>query len=782
MTSDCPTPEMLARIGIEAGAGSCPADVADHIASCQRCQLFLERRVEGGFDSFMPTAARLPVHAAPLQIGGFTIEKELGRGAMGIVYLARRDAPKRPVALKILPGGRCAGPRERRQWMREAEAASQVRHPNVVTLYEVGEVDDWFLLALEYVPGGTLTDRLAAPLAPADAAQLLEKIARAVHHIHKCGQLHLDLKPSNILLDGDAGAGAGWQAVVPKVSDFGVARPTDSTATETIGIGAGGTPSYMAPEQITARRDELSASADVYGLGAILYHTLTGRPPFCGATVLETIDLVRRQQPVPPRRLNPNIPRDLETICLKCLQKDPGRRYQSAGDFANDLRNWLDGGAISARPVSVSEKSWLWCRRRPVVAALSSALVLAIVAGFSGVIVLWRRAEANLQLSTELLDDLVELSVGGQGNLPKVLTRDERIVSLKRTRGRLLNLGARRLGQVQLAHRLAMVERRLGHDLLDARRYPDANLVAGESLARLEALVRQNPTDVKLINDERECLSLIGSVVEELGNSQDAIFYLTRTVESSNHLMRLAPAPERVLNLFYARRDLALFLYAHGDQKRATALADCNVRLLDDLPPAGDGRGAIVARILAHVDYGLFAPGSCTATPSGTGLCESCDLGPLPAPGAPADRRQSSHDWARAATLVLRSHDPAASADVEALEALEVMERLGMLASLMRRHQKPEAAHWIAERIRAWADQVIAAYPDQSASYLALCAALAQSVKDAWQTDDRAAVVTSLKSGLEAARKAAMLDPKSVRAQHAIDHFQRRLDGFYAMR
>ena len=278
-------------------------------------------------------------------IDGFTIERELGRGAMGVVYLARRDVPRRRVALKLLPGGRRASPGERRQWMREAQAASLVRHPHVVTLYEVAETERWFLLALEYIPGGSLADRLSRPLAPKDAARLMEIIARAVHHIHQSGQLHLDLKPSNILLDGDAGA--GWDALIPKVSDFGIARSAEPGTTDTGPAGPGGTPSYMAPEQISKPRKEMSTAADIHGLGAILFHMLTGRPPYQGATVLETIDQMQRMDPVPPRRFSSAIPRDLETICVKCLQKDPAgatpqprrsRRTCSAGSTAGRSR------------------------------------------------------------------------------------------------------------------------------------------------------------------------------------------------------------------------------------------------------------------------------------------------------------------------------------------------------------------------------------------------------------------------------------------------------------
>ena len=367
--------------------------MASHIEQCPECQEFLKWRVQDGLEPLTPRAAELPGPETIPQIDGFTIERELGRGAMGVVYLARRDTPRRQVALKLLPGGRRAGPRERRQWLREAEAASLVRHPNVVTLYEVGEADDCFLLVLEYLPGGTLADRLSGPLPPVNAARLIETIARAVHHIHLHGQLHLDLKPSNILLDGEAGA--GWEAIIPKVSDFGIARTADPGATDTAGVGAGGSPPYMAPEQITKPRKELSPSADIHALGAILYHMLTGMPPYRGATVLDTLEQVRNQEPVPPRRLIAQIPNDLETIALKRLEKNPSARYASAEAMADDLRRWLGGRPISARPVSPLENFWRRCRRRPVVAALTAALMLVLSIGFLIVIPLWRRAEAE---------------------------------------------------------------------------------------------------------------------------------------------------------------------------------------------------------------------------------------------------------------------------------------------------------------------------------------------------------------------------------------------------
>ncbi len=286
MLTCCPEPAELARLGRGADAGSCPPEWSAHIEDCPRCRDFLDRCAVRGLDSFdaSRTAGTMAPGMLP-SIDGFTIERELGRGAMGVVCLAHRDMPKRQVALKLLPGGRRAGSQERRQWLREAEAAAAVRHPHIVTLYEAIVTDDWFLLALEYVPGGTLGHRLTEPLLPRTAARMAEMIARAVHHIHRSGLLHLDLKPSNILLDGDGGA--GWDGLVPKVTDFGIARAVDAAATDTGGALLGGTPSYMAPEQVTSPRIDMTAAADIHGMGAILYHMLTGRPPYQGATFLD---------------------------------------------------------------------------------------------------------------------------------------------------------------------------------------------------------------------------------------------------------------------------------------------------------------------------------------------------------------------------------------------------------------------------------------------------------------------------------------------------------------
>ena len=393
--------------------------------AARTCKAVLERLAHRRPD---PTAV-LPDPERWPRIPGFEIQSELGRGAMGVVYLAIETGLDRLVALKILPGalGPDASTGPRRRWLREARAVSSVRHPNVVPLYDYGEADGWFFLVLEYIPGGTLKQRLAEPLPPRVAAGLVETIARAVGYLHGHGLLHLDLKPSNILLDCEEDG--PWDRVTPRISDFGLALSSDDAdASEKSLPGLRGTPSYMAPEQATASRADVGAAADIHALGAILYELLTGRPPFQGASTLETLDQVRGQKPVPPRRLNPKIPRDLETIALKCLEKNPSRRYASAEALADDLNRFLEGRPIKARPVSPIEHAWRWCRRQPVIAALAATLLLTLIGGFLGTLALLRRSEAqrsrseaNYQVASRSLDELLRILSIEQHDNPVVI-------------------------------------------------------------------------------------------------------------------------------------------------------------------------------------------------------------------------------------------------------------------------------------------------------------------------------------------------------------------------
>jgi WD40 repeat protein len=309
--------------------------------------------------------------SATKEVPGYDILGELGRGGMGVVYRARQIKLNRLVALKMVLAGGHAGEAELVRFRTEAEAVAQLQHPNVVQIYEVGDHRGLPYFALEYCAGGSLEKQLAGtPLPPPQAAQLVETLARAVHAAHQQGIIHRDLKPANVLLSADR---------IPKITDFGLAKKLDSAAGQTASGAILGTPSYMAPEQAGGRRQQLGPATDVYALGAILYELLTGRPPFKAATPLDTVLQVLSDEPVPPSRLQPKVPRDLETICLKCLAKDPPKRYGSAEALAEDLGRFRAGRPIAARPVGAAERLLRWCRRNPLVAGLTAAVAALLL-------------------------------------------------------------------------------------------------------------------------------------------------------------------------------------------------------------------------------------------------------------------------------------------------------------------------------------------------------------------------------------------------------------------
>jgi WD40 repeat protein/tRNA A-37 threonylcarbamoyl transferase component Bud32 len=310
-------------------------------------------------------------------VPGYEIVSELGRGGMGVVYKARQIKLNRLVALKMILSGVHAGAAALARFRTEGEASARLQHPNIVQVYEVGEQGGLPYFSLEFCAGGSLERKLnGTPLSPGEAAELVETLARAMAAAHLKGVVHRDLKSANVLLAEDG---------TPKIGDFGLAKMLGE-AGQTASGAVMGTPSYMAPEQAGGRSKDIGPPCDVYALGAILYECLTGRPPFKAATALDTILQVVGNDPVPPTRLNAKVPRDLETVCLKCLRKEPSRRYAGASELAEDLRRFRAGEPIAARPAGAAERLGKWVRRRPAVAALLGLVALLSAAGAGGIL------------------------------------------------------------------------------------------------------------------------------------------------------------------------------------------------------------------------------------------------------------------------------------------------------------------------------------------------------------------------------------------------------------
>jgi serine/threonine-protein kinase len=355
--------------------------LADQVGSHPSGDSGNESTQDGSLPARGSAGSALPV------IPGYEVLAELGRGGMGVVYKARELRLNRVVALKMILAGVHASPEARLRFLNEAEVIARRRHPVVVQIYGMGDHEGHPYIELEYVGGRALAASLdGTPWPWLRAAGFMEVLARAVHEAHRQGVVHRDLKPANVLLT---------EAGEPKIADFGLAKLVSLDAGLTRTDSVLGTPSYMAPEQAEGRNRDVGPAADVYALGAIFYELLTGRPPFKAATAQATLDQVRTSEPVRPSRVQPGLPRDAETVCLKCLEKDARRRYHSAGELADDLRRFRACEPVRARPVGPVGRAWRWCVREPRVAGLVASLALVVLAGFSGVSWQWRRAEAE---------------------------------------------------------------------------------------------------------------------------------------------------------------------------------------------------------------------------------------------------------------------------------------------------------------------------------------------------------------------------------------------------
>jgi serine/threonine-protein kinase len=356
---------------------------------CARCLA----RIAFAPDEENPPAEGPSSPGSPKQLGDYELLQEVARGAMGVIYQARQKSLGRTVALKMILSGHFASEEEVFRFQTEAQAAANLNHPNIVAIYEIGRADGQHYFSMQWVEGRSLAQRLEDfRLPPADAAastdralarrrqvfiaQLLTKVARAVHYAHQRGILHRDLKPANILLDPQG---------EPLVADFGLAKRVDSDSDWSRSGDILGTPLYMSPEQAAGKNKQLTIATDIYSLGAVLYHLLSGRPPFTGESSLAILRQIGEQEPKAPRRLNARVDPDLETICLKCLEKIPEHRYPSAEALADDLDRWQRGEPISARPGARWEQALKWTRRNPAITGVFCTLILLAAIAFQGV-------------------------------------------------------------------------------------------------------------------------------------------------------------------------------------------------------------------------------------------------------------------------------------------------------------------------------------------------------------------------------------------------------------
>jgi len=492
----------------------------------------------------------------PTTVAGYEILGVLGRGAMGVVYKARQPGLKRTVALKMILAGGHASAHELARFRGEAEAVAQLHHPHIVQIYEVGAEGGLPFFSLEFVDGPPLDKKLQGdPLPPRAAARLAEQLAEAMDYAHKRGIVHRDLKPANVLMTADGS---------PKIGDFGLAKRIEGGAGQTHTGAVLGTPSYMAPEQAEGRLADVGPLSDVYSLGAILYDLLTGRAPFKGTSVLETLDQVRTREPVAPVQLQPGIPRDLETICLKCLQKDPGRRYASAGALAADLDRFQKGEPILARPIGRLERTWRWCQRNPRIAGLTATIVLAVVAwGLTASLMAWQ-----IKLQKDEADRQTLLAVANEREAQKqtlLAVANEREAKKQagiafQSEGRAKKTAS---GAVRQMVRLGeMLDQRLRNRLLSVQASPAVRQLRADVLAALRIALTTLSQEIEAIgatpNSQVASCQALGDLSARLGQGREALQLYQRGFELAKKLADARPNDD------VARANLGLMLARLG--------------------------------------------------------------------------------------------------------------------------------------------------------------------------------------------------------------------------
>jgi serine/threonine protein kinase len=672
-----------------------------------------------------------------------------------------------------------------------------------VPLYDYGEADGWFFLVLECIPGGTLKQRLAEPLPPRVAAKLVETIARAVGHLHSHGLLHLDLKPSNILLDCEANS--PWERVTPRISDFGLALSSDdATASEKSLPGLRGTPSYMAPEQTAASRADVGAAADIHALGAILYELLTGRPPFQGTSPLETLDQVRGQNPVPPRRLNPKIPRDLETIALKCLEKSPSRRYASAEALAGDLNRFLEGRPITTRPVSPIEHAWRWCRRQPVIAALAATLLLTLIGSFLGLLGLLRRSEAerlrseaNYHVASRSLDEILEIFANENYGNVYIYFNTNRLKSLEVARLQEIELSKRYPLDIGGLKRLATIDRYLAEFYFRVGKPDEALSHMGESIGYCEACLALSPGDVEM---QQQWFGAASSMLDHLGDSRDDERYEQWNARAIAMLERLKSLHNVhvgwMSGISHCHRRRADSLMLRGESDRARKELEADLDLVRSVPaaetafPEFDLSEVLTLAALGQWS-GEFAPFRSSLHPQPAiadierleiRLAEltARRIGWLPSVARSAwliPEDLPTEAWTDRVISSIKSDATKFGLDHTRIPAIGWTMRHHGAGTMtwQRRVGKLGDARRIADQLLALAERLTRSYPDQAAASMLLSEAYVQRAKIAYRVDGEPVIGWERKA-FDAALHAATLEPENDETRRLVKERRARLN------
>ncbi len=811
----CPSEGQLRRLGAESMGSATYEAIVDHVECCSHCPDVLERIADESPAAGAHEPSPLPEKGQYPVIAGFEIKAELGRGGMGVVYLAWQPKLDRHVALKVMPPAPGAENIIRRKCYAEARAFSRLSHANVVGIHDVGEEYPWFYLVLDYISGGSLKERLNGPLQPRDAARLAASIAETVHAIHEAGMLHLDLKPANILLAG--GSDADWESVVPKVSDFGISRLVSSAQSQTTGAGpslsglCAGTPSYMAPEQVCGSPKELGRATDIHALGAIIYELLTGRPPFQGASTVETMDQIRTQEPVRPTRLNRHIPRDLEVITLKCLEKAPARRYDSAVALAEDLHRWLDGRPIAARPVPPYKRGWRWCRRRPVVASLAAALLLGFVALFG----LYRRAEdqrvraeaarkqaeQNLEVASTVIGRLEELVLDVfYGSLPhQGVELDKSTRLLREQIGRIRTI---RGVKADILSRLSQIDGHVANRLRENSRFVEARVLMGERIALLRECRERDPVNESHVWEMAGALLNTGALERDAQRTAEALGYFDQASFLVLSTASANPARQRFASLLSdAYLELENRLAHDGHPEGSKRARDGRLKMLVLLEDENTDRPDLV----------LFK--ACVLADAGEwdrarGMVRELSLWKRSVQSEPMWLRQAvepgleewfvremrhwgkDHEGQKPSPAALdREADSILSLLAHVFEALEIkwptsggaiggmINELAARAANYRKAGRLDEADRTVAFLTTLAQRWVSSFPEDPVSYLVLSAAFLQRSKNAWKRDDRPAIKQALGQSINALNRALELDPGSEEVHRLLRDRKERLAG-----